>query len=96
MITSFKRRLDVLEREKKIAERNTQKEVLPYLNTLTPKEVNALAEWMFRDMPWKQDRPDEYYASLLYRAMNGETMPQGYDWLNGLCDGELPSGSNGQ
>ena len=93
MITNFKRRLETLEREKQIAENQAHKEVMPYLKTLTPKEVNELADWIFRDMPWTQDNPDEYYAGLLYRAMKGDPMPQGYDWINGLCDGVHPKNS---
>ena len=63
----------------------------PYIATLTRNEINDMADWYFRDMEyWKQDKPDEYYAGLLFQATYGAQMPQGYDWINGLCDGKHP------
>ena len=65
---------------------------LPYVTTLTHAEISEMADWYFRDMEyWTQDKPDEYYAGLLFQATYGAPMPQGYDWLNGLCDGKHPS-----
>jgi len=94
MITNFRHRLDALEREKKIAESKAHNNVMPYLETLTREEISDLDAWVFGDVPsWKPVRPDEYYAGLLYRAMNGDPMPQGYDWINGLCDGVHPKDS---
>lgn len=91
MITNFKRRLETLEHEKAISENNAHKNVVPYLNTLERGEVSDLGAWIYGDKPfWKPNMPDDYYAGLLYRAMKGEIMPEGYDWLNGLLDGKLP------
>jgi len=73
--------------------RKEKNDPFPYIATLSQSEINEMSDWMFRDMPWEQDKPDEYYAGLLFKATYGAAMPQGYDWLNGLCGGEHPKDS---
>lgn len=93
-MSRLERRVDALERMKAGTFTGAERvNIFPYMSELSVDELNDVTGWAFGvDAYWKPARPDSYYAGLIYRAMHGEDMPQGYDWLNEWFNGELPKG----
>lgn len=90
----LERRLDALERAIPVRASDTSQGVgLPYFDLLTGEEKCGVSAWIFgQERSWEPRRPDNYFAGLLYRAMHGVDMPEGYDWLNEMLGGEIPKG----
>lgn len=93
-MASLEKRIGALERMRAGVFTTVERENLfPYLSDLSADELNDVTRWVFGSAAsWKPRRPDSYFAGLLFKAMNGTDMPQGYDWLNNMLGGKLPEG----